>query len=138
LTNYIVKVKTSSSTFVQITCDEDTATLLSGRICTFPISSLKTTPFNLAWGVEVVAKLTAINVYGSSTVSAESQSGAIILTVPDAPLNLANDAELTTGSQIALTWNQGVENGGTPVIDFSLAYKFGSEPYTLFAEAITQ
>jgi hypothetical protein len=31
-------------------------------------------------------------------------NGAIILTVPDAPINLANNQMVTTGSQIGLNW----------------------------------
>jgi hypothetical protein len=63
-----------------------------------------------------------MNLYGSSLESSEG-NGAVILTVPDAPLNLANNVLTTSASQVDLTWNQGVENGGTPVIDFTLEYK---------------
>jgi hypothetical protein len=84
---------------------------------------LKSTPFNLEWGVEVYAKTIAVNYYGDSIASLEG-NGAIILTVPDAPTDQANNAVVTSGSQIGLTWNQGVMNGGTPVIDFKIAYKF--------------
>lgn len=74
--------------------------------------------------------------YGNSVTSIEG-NGAIILTVPDAPTDLANNALVTSGSQIGLTWNQGVQNGGTPVIDFTISYKYDAEPYTVLASAIT-
>jgi hypothetical protein len=81
-------------------------------VCTFPISALKTTPYNLGWGVSVFAKLLAVNMYGNSVASLEG-NGGIILTVPDAPTDLANNVAITSASQIGLTWNQGIENGGT-------------------------
>lgn len=49
----------------------------------------------------------------------------MILTIPDAPLNLANNAGLTSAQQIGLTWSQGLYNGGTPVISYSLFFDQG-------------
>jgi len=46
--------------------------------------------------------------------------------VPDAPINLANDPTTTTDTVIKFTWNQGVSNGGTSVIDYSVYYDQGS------------
>jgi len=106
------------------------------RTCTIPISSLIVAPFNLLWGVDVYATVTAVNVYGSSTVSSEG-NGAKILREPDAPVNLANDPSITSGSQIGLTWAQGLENGGTSVIDFTLAYKFGTNDFVILKSGIT-
>ena len=105
------------------------------RTCNIPISSLIIAPFNLAWGVDVYATVTAVNVYGSSTVSSEG-NGAKILREPDAPVNLANDPAITTGSQIGLTWAQGLENGGTPVIDFTITYKFDTNDFVVLKSAI--
>jgi hypothetical protein len=76
-------------------------------------------PFFLHWGVSVYATVTAVNVYGSSLESSVG-NGARILREPDAPVNLANNPNVTSGSQIGLTWAQGSENGGTPVTDFTL------------------
>lgn len=104
--------------------------------CTIPISTLIVAPFSLAWGVSVYATVTAVNVYGSSTVSS-SGNGAIILTVPSAPVSLANNPSITSGSQIGLTWAQGPSNGGTPVIDFTISYMYGANAYTVLASAIT-
>lgn len=106
------------------------------RSCNVPISTLIVAPFNLLWGVDVYATVTAVNVYGSSLVS-PAGNGAKILREPDAPVNLANDPSITSGSQIGLTWAQGIENGGTPVIDFTIAYKFGANEYTILASKVT-
>ena len=42
--------------------------------------------------------------------------------IPDAPLNLANDQSTTNNIVIRFTWTQGLNNGGTPVIDYTVYY----------------
>ena len=46
-----------------------------------------------------------------------------MLTIPDKPLALANDASVTLADQIGLTWNEGSDNGGSPVIDYTVSFK---------------
>ena len=43
--------------------------------------------------------------------------------IPDAPINLANVPEVTSAYQIGLTWDEGVYNGGSPVLDYKLSFK---------------
>jgi hypothetical protein len=64
----------------------------------------------------------ATNYLGSSLASDEG-NGGIILTYPDEPLNLANNLEVTWASVIGLTWDEGIANGGTPVIDYTVFVK---------------
>jgi hypothetical protein len=45
-------------------------------------------------------------------------NGGIINRIPDAPLNLADVPQITNGYQIGLTWIEGANNGGSPVIDY--------------------
>lgn len=45
----------------------------------------------------------------------EIGNGAILLTVPDAPLSLQENYSLRTKSELALDWTIGVENGGASV-----------------------
>jgi hypothetical protein len=67
-------------------------------------------------------------------------NGAIILTIPNPPLNLANNAQLTSGKIIALQWNTPSADGGTPVIDYRVSYDYGlgTESYFVLASSITQ
>ncbi len=58
------------------------------------ISTLTAAPFSLPWGSSIIAKVIAVNNYGPSTASPVG-NGAVILTIPDNPLNLANDATVT-------------------------------------------
>jgi hypothetical protein len=59
-----------------------------------PESVLRANPFNLAWGASIYVKVTAVNVKGTSPESAEG-NGAVILTVPDAPVDLADSPTVT-------------------------------------------
>lgn len=53
------------------------------------ISDLIKAPYHHAWGSSIYARVIATNVKGDSIVSNEG-NGAIILTVPEAPIDLAN------------------------------------------------
>jgi hypothetical protein len=55
---------------------------------------LRAAPYNLAWGSSIHAIYSATNYYGTSVDSADG-NGAIILTVPDQPVNLVNLVDLT-------------------------------------------
>lgn len=58
--------------------------------------------------------------------------------VPDKPINLANNAAVTTASQCGLTWDDGAYNGGTSILDYKVSYaQQGSSVYTVFASDIT-
>ena len=61
-------------------------------------------PFSLTWGSSVYAKVSATNIRGNSLQSLAG-NGAILITVPDAPLLLSIDSALTTATKIGLTWN---------------------------------
>jgi hypothetical protein len=47
-------------------------------------------------------------------------NGAVILTVPDPPVNLDNVVDQTAATQIGLAWEDGFEPGGTPIIDYKI------------------
>ena len=63
--------------------------------CIIPVSVLTSSPYSLSWGSSVYAKIAAINLYGSSAFS-NAGNGATILTIPDAPLNLADNTAITS------------------------------------------
>lgn len=72
--------------------------------CIIPVATLRTTPYALDWGTSVYAKVTAANLYGESEQSSEG-NGAVIVTTPDAPINLQEDYSQRTKSTLAITWN---------------------------------
>lgn len=42
--------------------------------------------------------------------------------VPDPPVDLASDADLTDETQITVTWNDGASDGGSPILDYRVQY----------------
>lgn len=67
------------------------------------------------------AKVYAINFYGES-IGSDAGNGGTILYAPSAPVGLAMDSAVTTASVIGLTWNNGISTGGSPIIDYRIAY----------------
>jgi len=61
------------------------------------------------------------NFYGDSIFSVAG-NGAVIWVVPDAPINIANDAATSSDKIIKITWTQGSSNGGSEIIDYSIYY----------------
>lgn len=45
------------------------------------------------------------------------------MTYPDEPINLENNLDVTWGTTIGLKWAEGLHNGGTPVIDYTVFSK---------------
>jgi len=80
---------------------------------------LHESPFSLAWSSHVYAKVVATNVYGDSLESAEG-NGAIIVAVPDKPISLLEDYSQRSASTLGLTWQDGADPGGLPVLDYRI------------------
>lgn len=78
-------------------------------------------PFNLELGNTIYAKVVAFNYYGDSQSSPEG-SGSVIQLVPDAPVNLQNDLSFTSSFTIGLSWEDGVSDGGSSVLDYRITY----------------
>jgi hypothetical protein len=73
----------------------------------------------LAWGSDIYAKLIATNFYGDSDLS-EAGNGGVIVRVPDKPLNLDEVYSERTPTTLGLSWIDGSENGGLPVLDYQV------------------
>jgi hypothetical protein len=78
----------------------------------------------------------AYNLYGSSAESAVG-NGAIILTSPDAPLNLAEVVSARAATSITFTWIAGPTNGGAPVIDYAITSDQGTGTFIVIAQGVT-
>jgi hypothetical protein len=70
--------------------------------------------------------------YGDSLISDEG-NGAIILTYPDAPINLAEVYSERTATSLGLSWVDGASNGGATVLDYTVSYVQGDEDYIKLA-----
>ena len=77
--------------------------MIGEQKCHIYLDTLNVAPYSLILNEEIWAKVTATNFYGDSLVS-EAGNGALMKLIPDAPVNLANDATTTDASQIRFTW----------------------------------
>lgn len=93
-------------------------------------------PFNMVWGSSISAVVVAINQYGNSLTSFLG-NGAVILTNPDAPLNLAEIVASRAATSITISWFAGVNSGGASVLDYRISYALGSSSYTILAVGVT-
>lgn len=64
---------------------------------------MRASPYSHPWGATIWAKVKAINIVGESEFSEEG-NGAIIKTLPDPPINLADNPGVTSKIQVGLTW----------------------------------
>lgn len=122
ITSYTIEIRTTDAQVFDVDnfdCDGADATILANTQCTVPVATLREAPFSLAWGTGVYARIIATNWHGDSATSLVG-NGAVILTYPDEPLNLMNNLEVTWGTTIGLTWDEGDKNGGTPVLDYTI------------------
>jgi hypothetical protein len=93
--------------------------LSTATTCTVPVTTLRTTPFSLAWGSNVYAKVIATNSYGNSIESVKG-NGAIITTIPDVPTSVVEVYADRTKSTLGLTWTAPVFTGGDVIIDYRI------------------
>jgi len=123
ITGYIVYIRKSDLSYVTNTavCNGLNSVVMQNTRCTVPLSKLITSPFNLLKGYSIFIKVVATNAYGNSIIS-EPGNGGVIVLVPDAPRNLANNPSLTSNSIISFTWSDGASDGGTPILDYRITY----------------
>ena len=95
-------------------------------------------PIEIDWGSGVYAKIIATNAYGDS-VESLSGNGAVIITNPDAPVNLVEDASKRTATTLGLQWQDGADNGGSPVTSYTLEMTTVADNlFTVLQSGITQ
>ena len=138
VTSFKILIRASDgTTYLQelTSCDGTNSVVLSAASCTIPIATLMAAPFNLPWGSSIYAKLTATNIQGTTPESPVG-NGAIILTFPDTPTSFTNVPSITNGYQIGLTWTKGVNEGGTPVIDYRVWYDQAANNYIVLQSNI--
>jgi hypothetical protein len=91
--------------------------------------------YQLPWGSSIYAKVVSYNFYGYSQESSIG-NGAVILTYPDAPINVAETVSERSASTISLTWTNGAANGGAPVLDYRITYDQSAGDYIVLASGL--
>jgi hypothetical protein len=91
----------------------------------------------LPWGSNIYAKVIAYNIYGDSLIS-EAGFEAIILTYPDAPVNLAETVSARTDNSITFTWSAGAADGGASILDYRINYDQAIDDWVILDSEITE
>lgn len=95
-------------------------------------------PYLLEYGDSVYAKVKATNALGTSDFSVVG-NGAVILTAPDPPTNLADNTFVTDKDEVGLTWFKPNFEGGSAVEDYTISYAIddGNNNYSVLASGVT-
>jgi hypothetical protein len=78
-------------------CNGAVPDVILNTLCTVPIATVRAAPFSQPWGASIYAKVIATNIYGDSTTSSTG-NGAVILTSPDAPINVGYNSALCSST----------------------------------------
>jgi hypothetical protein len=123
ITSFTVLIQQSDGQFSEdlTNCDGNDFTIRSNSECTVPLSTLTNAPYSLSNNDSVNVKIIATNVKGDSAESVLG-FGAIIIAIPDAPIDLAENTALRSATELGLTWNEGASNGGSVVTEYRISY----------------
>jgi hypothetical protein len=116
---YILESDGVTFTQESVECDGISQAVIDNTECQVSLDTLKSAPYNLVQGDSVQAKVISVNIYGDSQESIIG-SGALIQLVPEPPINLLNDPTTTTDVTIRFTWEDGLNEGGSPIIDYAV------------------
>lgn len=125
-------------------CDGTDSTILANTQCTISLTILEAVPYSLSLGESVFAKVLASNVKGDSSES-DVGSGALIITQPDPPLNLAENEAERSATSIGLTWSitsdggrrlSTYSNGYSSVVDYEVSINQDGGAYSILATTV--
>lgn len=117
-------------------CDGSESSIISSSTCTVSIYTLMGEPWNLPYGSSVLVRVLATNAYGNSPYS-DDGNGAVILKLPDAPVNFIENDAVSTATIIGVSWSEGADDGGAPILDYQLWYDPGTGTSVILASGIT-
>lgn len=132
---YIATHNNASYALCLTECNGGTAIVAQNRMCIINLSTLTASPFNLVQNEPISVKVTATNTYGES-VNSTVGTGAAIILVPSAPVNLTNDATYTNSSVIVFNFSPGASNGGSSVLYYNVYFDngLGTNVFTLLQQ----
>lgn len=117
-------------------CDGRWASVVSETSCTVPLLILQAAPYNWVRGDSIFAKISASNVWGESALS-NSGNGAIVVTIPSPPINLLNNASVTTDTKIGFSWSDGIQTGGKPITEYRVSWDRASGSWVTLESGLT-
>ena len=120
---YQVLIGTSTGTFVESKTLCDGVAHEATRYCLIDMHALRTSPFGLAYGDLIQAKVLAANERGWSSASPANTDGAHVEVEPSAVVAVARGI-LTGPTQLDVYWTalNLYDAGGSPVLSYHLQY----------------
>jgi hypothetical protein len=61
----------------------------------------------------------------------------VAATVPDAPIELTRNDDLTSRTVVSFTWSEGTSHGGSPVIDYRISFDQGIDDFVVIGSQFT-
>lgn len=139
ITGYRIYINQNDGVYTQesTSCDGHSSDVIANTICQVPLDTLIVAPYNKILNEEIWVKIIAENFYGDSLESQPGNNGLIKL-IPDAPINIFNDAAVTDATNIKFTWTEGPSNGGMLVLDYDVYYDQGTGNWVSLAENVLE
>jgi hypothetical protein len=119
ITGYTVTIlQSDGTTYTPATCNVASISCTTGCTCSVTIATLKATPYSLANGANVSAKVLATNAVGNSAYS--SAGNGAVLPSAAAPSVPAAPETAVSGTDVTVTWNA-PNNGGSAITGYTVA-----------------
>lgn len=80
-------------------------------------------------------KVSAVNALGEGELSEPYL--VVAATVPDAPIELTRNDDLTSKTVVSFTWSEGTSHGGTPVIDYRISFDQSTNDFVVIGSQFT-
>lgn len=93
---YRIKFKKSDGTYAEATGSACTSVLVGTLSCTIPMSVLTASPFSLAVGADIIARVEARNAIGYSAASVDSSTVATVRSPPTVAPTLSRGSATST------------------------------------------
>lgn len=128
ITRYRITFKKYDSLFEEYapTCLGSDPTIFSSRTCTVAMSVFINSPYSLSEGDLIVAVVESLNAIDYSIPSAENTVGALVQTIPADAINPPTRGSSTSETQIEVNIDAVTEDGGSPILEYSLEMDSGS------------
>ena len=118
---YEILFRTSAGEFkASDLCDGSLSTVVASLECFLPLTTLRSSPFNLEFDSLIVAKARAYNQFGWAEFNQQNVEGARIQTEPGKVQRVELILETSTLRSLELEWPAVVQDGNSPIDSYNL------------------
>lgn len=129
ITDYIVKIVTSTGSYVEDTslCDGSSSTSMSTLSCEFSFLPLVESPFNLVQGNTIKVQILVKNSIGWGQ-ELEVTDGITVMTIPETPPTSPTEGSNSNNVQIEIIIDAltGTNTGGSDILEYDIFWNQGS------------